>query len=255
MLTVLSPAKKLLAEFKPYPGQSSQPLFKMETATLIGLLRQKSAAEIAGLMDLSANLASLNFQRYQDFFENDCPADKAYPAVYYFQGDVYQGLLASQWSSSTLEFAQKHLMILSGLYGLLRPLDLIQAYRLEMGTRLANPAGETLYDYWRSKVTAGLKQCLDQHPNPLLINLASQEYSKVIDPGQLGHPMVDVHFYERKAGELKIIGIYAKKARGAMASYLMQSAIDNLESIKGFTGLGYQYSDSLSSRQALAFVR
>lgn len=252
MLTLLSPAKKLLSYKKAYDGATTKPQFEDKTEALVSIMQGLSVEEIARLMDLSKDLAELNFQRYQHFSRDDA---SGYPAIYLFEGDVYKGLEAETWSSASINFAQKHLMILSGLYGLIRPLDKIQPYRLEMGTSLANPAGKNLYDYWSETVTARINELLAKEDNPLLINLASTEYFSVIKPRELKYPLINVHFKEKKNGQLKVIGIYAKKARGAMASYLMQEEIDNAEGIKAFSGLNYQYDVRESDEENLVFIR
>lgn len=255
MLILLSPAKKLLKNPKVYPGRTSHPVYADKTKILVKLMQAKSSADIAALMHLSPALAKLNFERYQHFSLGTSSAPGSYPALFLFQGDVYQGLKADSWDKSTVEYSQSHLRILSGLYGLLKPLDEIQPYRLEMGTHLENPEGKNLYDFWQDTVTAALNQQLLEQQNPLLINLASTEYSKVINEKKLNHPMVTINFYEQKNNQIKMIGIYAKKARGVMARYLLERQIDNLEQLKGFNELGYQYQPDNSSATVLNFVR
>lgn len=249
MLTLLSPAKKLLPINSPYEGKMTAPQFPNETDTLVNIMQGLSALEIARLMDLSKDLAELNYLRYQHF------SGLGYPALYLFQGAVYKGLEATTWNEDTVDYAQKHLMILSGLYGLIRPLDKIQPYRLEMGTSLANPAGKNLYEFWSETLTARINQLLAKEANPILINLASTEYFSVIKTRELKHPLITVHFKEKKNGQLKVIGIHAKKARGTMASYLMQNQIDSVDGIRTFNGLNYQYSDQESDTSNLVFVR
>ncbi|MBN9229334.1 MAG: hypothetical protein BGO90_12020 [Legionella sp. 40-6] len=254
MIILLSPAKKLLDVKKPYSGKTTRPQFLAQTNSLIEIMRSKSVAEIAKLMDLSESLAQLNFTRYQEFQENgDSP--KAYPALFYFQGDVYQGLQAKTWDTSTVDYAQNHLRMLSGLYGMLRPLDLMQPYRLEMGTHLENSHGKTLYDFWQNRLTAAINEELAEQKNPLLINLASTEYFKAIDQKQLQFPILTIDFYERRDGELKMIGIYAKKARGLMAKFIMQQQIDEPEGLKGFQDAGYLFASDHSSATHLSFIR
>lgn len=255
MFTLLSPAKKLLSNFKPYSGLSSEPIFKEQTQILVQLMCTKSVAEIAALMDLSQDLAELNFQRYQHFSLPPSVAALAYPALYMFQGDVYQGLQAATWEPKTVEYAQEHLRILSGLYGLLKPLDKIQPYRLEMGVRLENPAGKNLYAFWQAAVTHTLNEQLAVQKNPILLNLASTEYFKVVDEKKLNYPVLTVNFYEKKNQQLKMIGIHAKKARGVMAQFIMQQQIDEVDALKSFNGLGYAYHSATSSEQHLDFVR
>lgn len=255
MLTLLSPAKKLLKFDQPYSENTTQPIFAKQTAELIQLMKKKSIAEIARLMHLSDDLAELNYHRYQAFRLESCPASQSYPAIYLFQGDVYQQLQAQLWDKKTLDFSQTHLAILSGLYGLLKPLDSIQCYRLEMGTRLANSCGNNLYDFWQSSITEALNQQLAHHTNPVLVNLASTEYFGAVNTHQLKAPLVTIHFKERKGNQLKVIGIHAKKARGAMANFICQHQIDNVEKIKSFTVLNYHYCDKSSDSEHFNFIR
>lgn len=254
MLILLSPAKKLLKTYKPYSRTTSQPLFTEKTNTLVKIMQSKSSADIASLMDLSQDLATLNYERYQAF-ALDGHSQYEYPSLFLFQGDVYQGLEAKTWDVKTVEYAQSHLRILSGLYGLLRPLDTIQPYRLEMGVRLENPCGKTLYDFWQETISHELNQQLKSQENPVVINLASGEYFKAVDENALKYPVVTINFYERKKDELKIIGIYAKKARGLMAKFMMQNQIDDIEQIKKFQESGYEYHPESSTESHLNFVR
>lgn len=255
MLTLLSPAKKLLTATKPFDGATTEPVFLKETTELVKLMKAKSVEQIAALMDLSNALAVLNYDRYQDFHLKPTTSKTSYPALFLFQGDVYQGLEAIRWSSDDVAFSQNHLAILSGLYGLLRPLDAIQPYRLEMGVHLVNPRGNTLYAYWRDTLTKALNKQLASHDNPVLINLASTEYFKAVDEKKLNYPVLTVNFYERKNNEIKMIGIYAKKARGMMARFMMQNKIDHQEQLKDFSESGYCYNQESSSEQHMDFIR
>ncbi|MGC1181405.1 peroxide stress protein YaaA [Legionella sp.] len=254
MLILISPAKKLLKTFKPYSGSTTQPLFLDKTSTLIMMMKSKSVKDIAALMDLSPDLATLNFERYQEFVLVKAPAH-AYPALFLFQGDVYQGLEANTWDQNTVSYSQSHLRILSGLYGLLKPLDNIQPYRLEMGVRLENPDGKNLYDFWQETITLALNQQLELQKNPFVINLASTEYFKAVDEKKLNYPVITVNFYEKKNEQLKMIGIYAKKARGVMAKFIMQNQIDGIEQLKLFNELGYEYHQPTSSNTHFDFIR
>lgn len=255
MLTLLSPAKKLLKYSMSYECETTQPQFIQYTHELAALMQSKSINEIAELMDLSDELALLNFNRYQNFKYNNLTPEHSYPALFFFQGDVYQGLQALSWDKKTIEFSQDHLGILSGLYGLLKPLDRIQPYRLEMGVRLLNSHGKNLYDFWRETITTALNSQLSLHKNPILINLASSEYSRAIDENGLDYPMVTINFYEKKNNVIKMIGIYAKKARGVMAKFLMENQIDNLDGLKTFKELGYQYIENSTSNNHIDFIR
>lgn len=255
MLTLLSPAKKLLNGLKPYNEETSQPVLIKRAIKIAKIMKSQSAEQIAALMDLSKDLALLNFDRYQRFKLQEPPLAQSYPAVFLFQGDVYQGLQASTWSKKELMYAQSHLGILSGLYGILKPLDLIQPYRLEMGVRLANPCGSNLYDFWSEFVTKAINHQLNAQENPVLINLASTEYFKVVDEKKIKYPIVTINFYEQKNNEIKMIGIHAKKARGVMAKYIMQHHVDVLDRLKAFTELGYQYCKERSSQSHFDFIR
>lgn len=254
MLILLSPAKKLLKTSKPYSGITSQYSFSDKTNILVKLMKSKSIAEISALMDLSQELATLNFERYQEF-SLDGHSPHTYPALFLFQGDVYQGLQAKSWDQNTVTYSQSHLRILSGLYGLLKPLDSIQPYRLEMGVRLENPCGKNLYDFWQETITHELNQQLEAQKNPLLINLASTEYFKAVAEKKLKHPIVTINFYERKDGQVKMVGIYAKKARGVMAKFIMQNQVDEVEALKQFQELGYEFHPATSSDTHLDFIR
>lgn len=254
MLILLSPAKKLLQSVEAYQDKTEQPLFLKKTQLLVQLMQSKSVDEIAALMDLSPELATLNFERYQEF-SCDNQGLHSYPALFIFQGDVYQGLQASTWSQKTVNYSQDHLRILSGLYGLLNPLDEIQPYRLEMGVRLANSCGKNLYDFWQETITQELNRQLDKQDNPILINLASTEYFKSINEKKINHHISTINFYEHKNDQLKMIGIYAKKARGVMARFLMENQIDDLEHIKEFNLLGYTYNKATSTTAHLDFIR
>ena len=255
MLTLLSPAKKLLTISKPHRSETSYPLLLKKTIKLAKIMKSQSVEQIAALMHLSKELAVLNYNRYQQFSLKESSTTQSYPALFLFQGDVYQGLQASSWSADEIDYSQSHLGILSGLYGFLRPLDEIQPYRLEMGVRLANPGGANLYDFWREPVTKLLNQQLALQDNPLLINLASAEYFKVVDSKKIKSPIITINFYERKNNEMKMIGIYAKKARGVMAKFIMQHRVDNLEHLKDFTELDYRFSKEHSSDAHLSFIR
>lgn len=256
MLILLSPAKKLLVPERPYLNPTSSISFSQKTVELARLLKQLDPSGIADLMKISNDLATINYQRFQELALNQVESIRAYPAIFLFRGDVYKSLSADQWDKDSLEFAQSHLMILSGLYGLLRPLDLIQPYRLEMGTKLSNSCGKDLYVFWKDSVTTALNHQMTSHTHPIILNLASTEYGRVIDEALLiNAPLVTVHFKEQKGHELKVIGLHAKKARGAMANYIIQHKIDDLEGVKAFNLLQYQYVDNQSDVNNLVFIR
>lgn len=255
MFIVISPAKKLLANPKLYSGVMTAPSFSDKTEQLVRLMKEKTVAEIASLMSLSKTLAQLNFDRYQEFPLDNFSIASCYPALLLFQGDVYQGLQAHTFNSTELDYAQQHLGILSGLYGLLKPQDAILPYRLEMGVRLHNAKGSSLYDFWRDTLTTAVNEHLMQQSTPLLVNLASVEYFKVLDKKKIKSPILTVHFYEQKNDKMKMIALYAKKARGMMARYLIQNQISNKEGIKNFDEAGYSFSPDTSSDNEFHFVR
>lgn len=255
MLCLISPAKKLLKNLSPFHGELTPPLFLKNAESLIEIMQKKSMNDIAHLMDLSADLAQLNFDRYQQFHFGTKAMKASYPALLLFQGDVYQGLDAKNWREKDINYSHNHLAILSGLYGLLRPMDGIQPYRLEMGTKLNNPKGSTLYAFWSEQLTDYINEQLNSHEHPILINLASTEYFKVIQEKKLKHPVLTINFYEEKNNKIKMIGIYAKKARGLMARYMMQNQIDTIEQLKDFKEQGYYFNELSSSETHLDFIR
>ena len=254
MLAIVSPAKKLDFEAAKSLEGCAEPALLSRTKDLAKILKNKSEGEIKSLMSLSDNLAKLNYDRYQRFktpFSND----NAKPAIYVFKGDTYVGLDADTLSPKDIEYAQDHLLMLSGLYGALRPKDLMQPYRLEMGTKLANPKGEDLYDFWGGDVTALCNAASKGHKNRSVINLASNEYNKVIDPKALEGDFITCHFKEIKGGAPKVIGLFAKRARGAMARYIIQNKIETPEGLKGFDTDGYEYIESASDETNFVFIR
>lgn len=225
-----------------------------QTRELIEIMQQYSAQQIAQLMKLSANLADLNYQRYQDF--DDMMVN--YPelaSAYVFQGDVYQGLDFASLDEDAISFSQEHLGILSGLYGLLKPLDTIVPYRLEMGTKLNNAHGNNLYDFWRSHIAEAINRQLAEQDNQLIVNLASQEYFGAVAKKLLNYPVVDIDFKENKNGQFKTIGIHAKKARGAMARFILLNKIDNYNGLLNFDALDYRLNEELSTENHLIFSR
>lgn len=254
MLMVISPAKDLAMQRKAPVDTLTQPAMLADAEQLIDVCRQLTPVDIARLMKLSDKLAGLNAARFADW-QLPFTADNASPAVFAFNGDVYQGLDASSLSPDDLRYAQQHLRILSGLYGVLRPLDLMQAYRLEMGTRLKTAAGETLYAFWQDRITAQLNQQLAELGSDLLLNLASQEYFKAVRPKSLQARVLNVQFKDWKNGQYKVISFYAKKARGLMARYVIEQRIRSAEQLKAFNSAGYYYSAEGSSNNELVFLR
>ena len=254
MLFLLSPAKSL--DFAPPASDvpHSQPLFVPQARELIGLLRQKSPQEIASLMSLSDSLAGLNVARYQAW-RPKFSAENAKQAVLAFNGDVYDGLDAKTLSADDLAWAQDHLCILSGLYGVLRPLDYMQPYRLEMGTRLPNPGGKDLYQFWGTQISDYLNTRLQRDKTPVVINLASQEYFKAVNTKALKARVIDCVFEDFKDGKYKIISFYAKRARGLMARFAATQRLSLPEQLKGFDLDGYAFDSGVSRPERLVFRR
>src|SRR5690606_21029782 len=228
------------------------------SAELIDVLRRLSPAEVAKLMGLSDKLAALNVARYQEWSRPSSP-DNAKQAVLAFNGDVYEGLDAPSLSREDLEWAQRHLRILSGLYGVLRPLDLMQAYRLEMGTKLQTPAGKTLYAWWGERITEALNRVIAEREQagetPLLVNLASDEYFKSVKPAKLKARIVTPVFQDWKNGQYKIISFYAKRARGLMARHAIRNRVTDVDGLKRFNAEGYAFVPEASDADRLVFRR
>lgn len=256
MLFLLSPAKALDYDSALPAGLSpSPPAFQTEAAQLIALLRQKTPAEVAALMALSEALAALNVARYAAWSPQPSAAQTR-PALLAFNGDVYEGLQARSLSGAELDWAQQHLAILSGLYGVLRPLDAMQPYRLEMGTALAHAGGRNLYQFWGTRIAEHLNRLQAQEPAPVLVNLASQEYFKAVAPKALRARVLECVFQDRKAGgPYKIVSFYAKRARGLMARWAIQTRAQEPAQLQGFDLEGYAFAASESSPERLVFRR
>lgn len=254
MLLLLSPAKKLDYDSPLATSLHTEPLFVDEAKGLIDVLKKKSASDVAKLMSLSGALAELNVQRYAEWSPKFTQKN-ARPALLAFNGDVYEGLDAVSLSEAQLKWAQDHVAILSGLYGVLRPLDLMQPYRLEMGTKLTNPAGKTLYDYWKETIAPYLNERLAQDKQPIVVNLASEEYFKSVDLGALNARVVQCVFQDEKAGAYKIVSFYAKRARGLMARYVIENRINTPDKLTGFNLEGYLFAPQVSSEDKLVFRR
>lgn len=253
MLTLVSPAKTLDYESPLATDTYTQPRFTEQSQQLIETLRQLSVQDVAELMKLSDKLASLNVARYQSWEPEHTP-DNARPAVLAFKGDVYTGLDAESFSEADFSFAQQHLRILSGLYGVLRPLDLLEPYRLEMGTRLKTASGDNLYQFWGDCITAALNEEL-KTSDDVVVNLASNEYFKAVQPKALNARLITPVFKDFKNGQYKIISFYAKKARGLMSRYIIQNRIDAPEAIKAFDLEGYYFSPEQSKGDTWVFLR
>ncbi|MEM6736596.1 MAG: peroxide stress protein YaaA [Bacteroidota bacterium] len=253
MIAVVSPAKTLDFESK-YDFGHTLPKFQKEALTLIQVLKEQSEDEVSELMSISDQLAHINVERYHKFTQKKNPAHARH-AIFAFQGDVYQGLGAEGFSEKELDFSQSHFRILSGLYGLIRPLDLIQPYRLEMGTKLRVNGSKNLYEFWGDKIASQLNTDLKQQGDNLLINLASVEYFKSVDLKKLKAKVIDVDFKNFSNGEYKVISFFAKKARGMMSRYIIKNQPTTVEGLKGFDYGGYYFDESNSTDGLLAFKR
>jgi len=259
VLILISPAKTLDFETPSPYDRFSKPDFIAETNTLVEELRQLSAQEISSMMKISDKLGDLNASRYKNWQVN-FDHTNAKQALIAFQGDVYQGMNVDSFTPSDFDFAQSHLRILSGLYGVLRPLDLIQPYRLEMGTKITHNklkklTANTLYEFWQDKPSRVIIQQLEQLKEKSIINLASNEYFKVIRTDLLTDDIINPVFKDWKTDKYKIISFYAKKARGMMASYIIKNRLDDIEDIKNFAEAGYIFNPELSDNKNFVFTR
>lgn len=254
MLMVISPAKTLDFETPPVTKVSSEPEFIPQSKQLVKQLKSMSPEDISELMGISAKLGDLNHQRYMNW-RPPFTDKNAKQAVLAFKGDVYTGLDAENLNAKELKFAQKHLRILSGLYGVLKPLDLIQPYRLEMGTKLENKKGANLYEFWGEQLTDNINTQLKKTKSQFLLNLASNEYFKSLDKGAINAEIITPVFKDLKNGKYKIISFYAKKARGLMSAYVIKNAITDVEQIKKFKTEGYKFNKGMSTAQEWVFTR
>ena len=254
MITLLSPAKSLDYESPELIKELSIPQFAMDSNRLIRILKKKSVTEIKDLMHISDALAKLNRDRYRNF-SKEYTDENSKSAITAFKGDVYVGFEASTLSDEDLQFANQHVRILSGLYGLLLPFDRMQPYRLEMGTRLENKKGSNLYHYWGATLSKALNKELQEQGSDVILNLASNEYYKAVDKKKLKARVINVDFREEKDGELKFVSFFAKKARGLMARYVVKNKIDDVESLLGFDYENYRIAEEHSTDSQLMFVR
>jgi hypothetical protein len=252
MKLVISPAKSLDFETQLPTQNFSQPQFLKKAEILNKLLREKSAKDISALMKVSDNIGQLNYDRFQHW-ELPFTPDNARPAIYTFSGDVYRGFDAYGLESSKIESLKGTVRILSGLYGILKPLDLVQAYRLEMGTKLPVGSNKNLYEFWKTDITAQLNDELAD--DEVFVNLASNEYFKAIDVKHLKVPVINIVFKEFKGDKYKIVAIYAKFARGLMARYIVDNDCKTIEDLKGFRVDNYGFSEELSTKTELVFTR
>lgn len=254
MLFLLSPAKALDYDTPPHLATHSQPLFKRQSAELIDVLKEKSPQDISSLMKLSDALAGLNVARYQAW-SPQFTAKNAKQAVLAFNGDVYEGLNAKTLSEAQLGWAQDHVCILSGLYGVLRPLDWMQPYRLEMGTALATERGKNLYQFWGTQIADYLNERAAADTSPVIVNLASEEYFKAVDRKALKARVVSCVFEEFRVDKYKIISFMAKRARGLMVRYAVEHQLVSVKALEGFDAEGYRFEPSVSGVDRLVFRR
>lgn len=254
MLMVISPAKDLDFQSPAPVTNHTLPDLIKDAGELAAICQKLTPADLSSLMHISDKLAGLNVARFASWHFPFDP-EQAKQALFAFNGDVYQGLQAQTLNAGQIDYAQSHLRILSGLYGVLRPLDLMLAYRLEMGTSLANGRGTNLYQFWGERVTKALDVQLQQLNAPFLLNLASQEYFKVVKPKLLSKPVIDVQFKDQKNGQYKVISFFAKKARGTMARYVIEQQVDSIAGLKSFQADGYQFAPTESSERSLVFTR
>ncbi|MEP7266646.1 MAG: peroxide stress protein YaaA [Saprospiraceae bacterium] len=253
MMLVISPAKKL--NFKPLAlKEKSNVRFAQEMNALVKVMKTKKSGDLMKLMDISKTLADLNVRRYKEF-DPKMPESKTKQAIFAFNGDVYQGLKAEDFDSSDIKFAQDHVRILSGLYGLLKPLDMIQEYRLEMGSQLKNGKNKNLYEFWGDKITDQLLADMKDSKDKTLINLASEEYFTAVNTNKFKDNLITVRFEELRSGDYKVISFNAKKARGYMARYIIKNRLKKAEDIKHFSEEKYQYMAKRSTTNTFTFVR
>jgi hypothetical protein len=254
MLALLSPAKTLDFESSYPPIETTIPQFRSEAKKLVNELKKLSVKEIMELMSLSENLGKLNAKRYKNFkLKHD--EENSRPSILAFKGHVYLGLEAWEWNKEQLETANQKIKILSGLYGILNPLDLIQPYRLEMGTRINNDLGKNLYEFWGDKVTKALNKEIKRTESTCVINLASNEYYKVIKPKKLKAKVINIDFMENRNGEFQFISFNAKKARGMMAKFIVDNDLKDYKDLIGFDTEGYLYNPEHSTDDKFLFVK
>lgn len=254
MLTVISPAKTLDFDTKPATRKATQPEFLERAAQLVQDARQLTPADIRTLMGVSENIAELNHKRFMDWGV-PFSLDNAKQSILAFKGDVYTGLEAETMNREQLAFAQKHLRILSGLYGLLRPLDLMQPYRLEMGLKFDNSGGKNLYEFWGDSINASLNSQLRKSGSAVLVNLASNEYFRSVKSKALDADVVTPVFKDLKNGKYRVISFFAKKARGQMARYIIDQELNEPEGLKKFRLGGYRYNKAESTAREFVFTR
>lgn len=254
MITLLSPAKSLEYDAPAKLENLSDHVFPKETMRLVRLLKKHKSADLQKLMHISEKLGDLNASRYKTF-SKEYNIENSRAAFDAFQGDVYVGLDATTLSDADVTYAQDNIRILSGLYGILKPLDKMQAYRLEMGTKLENKQGSNLYHFWGDKISKELNKELKEKGQDTIINLASNEYFKSVNKKKLKADIIDITFKEEKDGELKFVSFFAKKARGLMARYIIKNRIEEVEHLQGFDYEGYTFHSEGSNEKELLFIR
>lgn len=253
MITIISSTKSIDMQREYLVEKSTEPVFVDEANGLVEIVNTYSEEDLMSIMKISDKLAKVNHGRYTGFFSETTPRKEA---LFSFSGDVYKSMAPFEYTEKQVEFAQKHLRILSGLYGVLKPLDKIKEYRLEMATKLKGSTAEDLYEYWTKKITENILGDVNEHDSRVILNLASLEYSKTIERDALKNiEIVDVEFKENRNGQFKIIGTYAKKARGTMVSYIVKNEVDSIEGVKNFNEDGYVYNEKLSTKNNLVFTR
>lgn len=254
MLIIISPSKTLDFDCRSYP-EKTLPFFLPQIRELTAHLKTLSRDDLSQIMKISVKLAALNHDRYQNFHLPFTP-DNSRQSLLAFKGDVYQNIAADSYTDKEFFFAQNHLRILSGLYGLLRPLDLIQPYRLEMGIRLSGPWGKDLYRFWENRITDRLsREIKESNGPPVLVNLASTEYFKAVRPQYLNAPVLHIHFMEKKEGTFKVIGIHAKRARGLMTDFIVRNQIHDPDELRSFDLNGYKLHPERSTERDWIFAR
>ena len=254
MITLLSPSKKLNFKHQDAVSYFTQCDFIESAQKLVNEAKNLSHEDLKDLMKISDNLAQLNKDRF-DEWSQPFNQDNSKQAILAFDGGVYSGLRAHEFSENDLDFAQNHLRILSGLYGILKPLDLIQPYRLEMGINLRNEKGKNLYEFWSSDITKNLNNTLKEQKNPIILNCASNEYFNVIDKNALEGKVLNTIFKEKRNGELKFISFNAKKARGLLAKFVINNGIDSKEGVKEFNLEDYKFDSKISEENTFVFTR
>lgn len=254
MLALISPAKTLDYQSTLPTDEHTLPRLLQQSQQLIDVSRKLSATQIASLMSVSEKIANLNVERFRDW-DSDFDLSNARQAIFAFKGDVYTGLDAYHLDEKDFKFAQKHLRMLSGLYGLLRPLDLMMPYRLEMGTRLENPRGHNLYEFWGDIITNLINEDLEQAGSNVLVNIASDEYYKSVKESKIKAEIIKPVFLDQKNGKYKVISFYAKKARGLMARFIIENQLSSIDDLKSFNTDGYYFDAASSLAGELVFKR